>query len=618
MEQGIKQPKTGLARLMEIAAMRKGLVIGSVILSAAASIVSFVPYLAIYFIIRDLVNVYPAVETIEAAGLIRYGWYALAGVLLNILLYFGALMCSHLAAFGTLYELKVNFASHIAKLPLGFHLNYGSGKLRKIMDENIEKIEGFVAHQLPDIVASFVAPIVMIAILLYVNWIFGLCALVGIVMALTIQFSAYGNDGAKGMMTKYQHSLEEMNNATVEYIRGISVVKAFKQTVYSFRRLNDTIKAYTGFVIPYTLSWENYMSAFTTLVNNIYLFIIPVGIIMGMNTSDYKSFAMTFIFYLVFVPSISTVMMKIMYVTSGSMQISSGVERLDYIMNLDKLPEVQENIERLYKFNEHLNGKNASNLGIEFNDVSFSYTGTYEDPALSNISFTAHPGQITAVVGPSGSGKSTIAHLIPRFYDVTRGIIKIDGVDIRKITFESLMNQVSFVFQDVFLFKQSIMENIRMGNAGASDEDVVRAAKAAQCHEFIMRLSEGYQTVIGTKGVHLSGGEKQRLAIARAIVKDAPIIILDEATAFADPENEHLIQKAFEKLMKDKTVIIIAHRLSTIRGADKILVMDGGYLVEEGTHEELVLKGGKYNDMWNMYKGALDWKLGYKEIRKHA
>lgn len=586
--------KNGTARLLELAATKKPLIIGAGILSALASVVSFVPFIAIYYIIREILNVFPDFAALQVHNVIRFGWIAFGGVIANILLYFGALMCSHLAAFGTLYQLKLNFASHIAKLPLGFHISYGSGKLRKVMDENIEKIEGFIAHQFPDIVASFVAPVVMLIILFAFDWRFGLVSLAGILLALIIEFKAYGNDGARKMADQYQHTLEEMNNATVEYIRGITVVKAFRQTVYSFRSLHETIRKYTSFIMPYTLSWENYMSAYQTVTNHIYLFLIPVGILIGLNTDDYISYAQTFIFYLIFVPSISSVLMKIMYVSSGMMQISSGVERMDVVLREQILPEPN-------------NSKRPNSSDIEFKNVSFSYNN--DTQALQNVSFCAGSGEVTAIVGPSGGGKSTIAHLIPRFYDVLEGGIFIGGVDVRQMRFADLMESVSFVFQDVFLFKQSIMENIRIGDQNATDEQVIAAAKAAQCHDFVEKLPQGYHTVIGTKGVHLSGGERQRIAIARAIVKDAPILVLDEATAFADPENEHLIQKAFKKLMHGKTAIIIAHRLSTIKSADKIIVMNEGRLVEQGIHEELIEAGGKYNEMWHMYSRSLDWKM---------
>jgi ATP-binding cassette subfamily B protein len=590
------QPKSGLARLLELAATKKPLIAGAGIFSALASIASFVPYIAIYYIIREIVGAYPTFASLDIQKTISFGWLAFGGAIASVLLYFIALMFSHLAAFGTLYELKVNFTAHIAKLPLGFHINFGSGKFRKIMDENIEKIEGFIAHQFPDIVASIVAPIVMLIILFAFDWRFGLAALAGVVLALVLEFKAYGNEGAKKMVDKYQATLEEMNNASVEYIRGISVVKAFKQTVYSFRRLHKTIKAYTGFVIPYTLSWEKYMSGFITIINHIYLLVVPVGIWIGMTTDDYITYALTFIFYLLFVPSISSVMLKILYVSSSMMQISGGVERMDYVLHKKILPETKE-------------PKNSKKCDIEFKNISFAYDENEENPALKNVSFCANQGQITAIVGPSGGGKSTIAHLIPRFYDVSEGGIYIGGVDIRDMKLSVLMEKVSFVFQDVFLFKQSIADNIRIGNENASHEDIVKAAEAAQCHDFIEKLPNGYATVIGTRGVHLSGGERQRLAIARAIVKDSPIIVLDEATAFADPENEHLIQKAFEKLMHNKTVIIIAHRLSSIRSADKIIVMEQGCLVEEGTHEQLIESKGRYCSLWEIFSTSLNWKM---------
>ncbi|WFR56510.1 ABC transporter ATP-binding protein [Anaerocolumna sp. AGMB13025] len=593
------KPKSGMARLLELAATKKPFVISSVMLSTLASIASFIPYLSIYFIVKEILEAYPDFGQLDVKKTIGFGFYALGGIISNVLLYFAALVCSHLAAFGTLYELKVNFAAHIGRLPLGFHFMAGSGRVRKIMDENIEKVEGFIAHQLPDIVAAFAAPVIMTVILLSVDWRFGLAALVGIITAFIVEFKAYGNDGAKSMMNQYQTALEDMNNASVEYIRGITVVKAFKQTVYSFRRLHDTIKSYTGFVIPYTLSWENYMSGFTTIVNNIYLFLIPVGILIGTNTSDYKTFAGTFMFYLLFVPSISTIMLKIMYVSSNGMQIMNGVERMDLILNETPLTETMA-------------PKTCTSYGVEFKKVSFSYNGT-DNQALSEVSFTAGQGEITAIVGPSGGGKSTIAHLIPRFFDINEGSICIGGVDIREMKISDLMDKVSFVFQDIYLFKQSILDNIRIGNLNATREQVIAAAKAAQCHEFIEKLPEQYDTVIGAKGVHLSGGEQQRIVIARAIVKDAPIIVLDEATAFADPENEYLIQKAFEKLMFNKTVIIIAHRLSTIRSAKKIVVMEKGHLMEQGNHEKLIELKGRYYDMWNMYTRSLDWKINNRK-----
>jgi len=359
-------------------------------------------------------------------------------------------------------------------------------------------------------------------------------------------------------------------------------------------------------VIPYTLSWENSFSGFVALVNNIYLFVVPVGILVGMRSADYAGFAGTLIFYLLFTPAIASILMKVMYVNGNVMRIIGGVEAMDAILAEPELPQP-----------EH--PKTVSEYGIKFCDVKFSYDKDKETEALSGVSFMARQGEITAIVGPSGGGKSTIAHLIPRFFDVTGGSIRIGGVDVREMNTAYLMERVSFVFQDVFLFKQSVADNIRMGNWDATDEQVVAAARAAQCHEFIMKLPDGYNTVIGTRGVHLSGGERQRIAIARAIVKDSPIVVLDEATAFADPENEHLIQRAFETLMKNKTVVMIAHRLSTVRGANNIVVVDGGRVVEQGTHEALLGAGRKYRDMWHTYTETASWSMvKKKEVRAHA
>lgn len=597
-----QKPKTGLARCLELASNKKGLVFLSAILSSLASIASFVPYIAVYFIIVSIIQVYPDLDGLNMSEVMGYGWLALGGIIANILLYFLAIFCSHIAAFGTLYELKIKFSEHITKIPLGYHLTIGSGRFRKIMDDNIESVEGFIAHQFPDFVASVTAPVVMVILLFAIDWRFGLASLVGIILAFIVQFMGYGSGAMKENMEKYQVALEDMNNASVEYVRGMPVVKAFNQTANSFERLKHAITEYTQWVLKFSLGWQNCMPAFTTIINNIYLVLIPVGILIGSNTSDFKTFLMTFVFYLLFVPAVAGVLNKIMYVSESFMQINGNVARMDEIFNIPVLPETE-------------NSKKPENNDIVFDKVSFSYTGKENDLAIQNVSFKAKQGEITAIVGPSGGGKSTIANLIYRFWDVTTGSIKIGNVDIRDIAMNDLMKHVSFVFQDIFLFKQSIYDNIGMGNPNATKEQIIQASKAAQCHDFIMKLPNGYDTVIGTKGIHLSGGERQRIAIARAIIKDAPIIVLDEATAFSDPENEYLIQKAFEKLMQNKTVIIIAHRLSTIRNADKILVMEKGHLVECGNHDSLIQRNGRYFQMWQHYTEAIDWKINGKAVQ---
>jgi ATP-binding cassette subfamily B protein len=387
-----------------------------------------------------------------------------------------------------------------------------------------------------------------------------------------------------------------MNNAAVEYVRGISVVKAFNQTVFSFRKFHAMIKNYGKFVSDYTNSFENHMVLFMAVIQSVYIFLIPVIIWISGSVDDYAKFAMSAVFYLIFSVSLSTPFTKLMYVSQTGKQIADGIGRMDKVLDASPLPETSS-------------PKTTNNYDLSFENISFTYNGEGESEAIVDVSFTARQGEVTALVGPSGSGKSTLAHLIPRFYDVAGGAIKIGGVDIRDMSSEYLMGIVGFVFQDIFLFKQSVLANILIGNPNATREQAISAAKAAQCHDFIEKLPDGYETVIGTKNIHLSGGERQRIVIARAILKDAPIIVLDEATAFADPENEQKIQLAFEELMKNKTVIIIAHRLSTVRGADKIVVIDKGSVVEQGVHDTLVSANGRYSRMWAQYSGAMNWRI---------
>ena len=592
--------KTGMARLWELAFRKRALVTSACVLSVASVMLSFSPFIAVYYIIRELVAHFADLGSVDAAYMTRLGWLACGGAAAAILLNFLALACSHVAAFTTLYQLKLDFTRHIASLPLGFHTENSTGKLRKIVDENIEKLEGFIAHQLPDLAGSFAMPVAALFILFFFDWRLGLASLAPVALSYLIQTAAFAGKAAQRFMKIYQDSLEEMNNAAVEYVRGIAVVKAFNQTVRSFRKFHDTIKKYGKFCLDYTMSFEIYMELFMLVINNVYLFLVPAIIFLSGKVSDYPRFALSSVFYLIFSASLSTPFTKLLYVSQKGRQIADGIERMDRIIDVEPLPETAS-------------PKTANEYSVSFEDVTFTYNGEGESVALSGVSFTARQGEITALVGPSGSGKSTLAHLIPRFYDVAGGAVKIGGVDIRDMSAEYLMSIVSFVFQDVFLFKQSVLENILIGDKDASREDVIRAAKAAQCHEFIERLPDSYDTVIGTKNIHLSGGERQRIVIARAILKDAPVIVLDEATAFADPENEQKIQAAFEELMKGKTVIIIAHRLSTVRGADKIVVIDGGRATEQGTHKGLVNAGGRYSRMWEQYHGALGWTIARKE-----
>lgn len=580
---------------MELAEKRKPLVLLSGVLSSLAAVFSFLPYLAIYWVIREILTVYPSLDLLDGGKVSRFAGFAMLGIAGNLLSYFLAIVCSHLAAFGTIYDLKIGFAEHLARIPMGYHLTLGSGKLRKIMEDNIDSIEGFLAHQFPDFVASVTSPVVMVILLLVVDWRLGLASLLGIILAFVAEFMGYGSGEMKETMKQYQDALEDMNNASVEFVRGMPVIKIFGREESSFDRLKNAIRKYTEWVLKFSLGWQNCMPAFTTIVNNIYLIIIPVGILVGRGAKDPKAFALNFIFYLLFVPAIAGILNKIMYVSESFMEINNNVARMDEILCIKELEDRGE--------------KTAQGSDVIFENVSFSYDGR-EEKALNGVSFTAKAGQLTAVVGASGSGKSTIANLISRFWDASEGNIWIGGTRVQDIPYDRLMNTVSFVYQDSFLFKTSILENIRMGRKNASEEEVMEAARQAQCHDFIEKLPKGYHTVIGEKGVHLSGGECQRIAIARAILKDAPVIVLDEATAFSDPENEYLIKKSFENLTRNKTVIMIAHRLHTVRDAGQILVMQGGELVERGTHEELYARQGRYRQLWDGYEKTLDWKVG--------
>lgn len=592
-----EKKKQGTARLLEIAGMKKHLILPALLLSCLSALSGFVPYLAIYRIIQTAIRVYPSFTVEDETTIIRYGWIAAGAAIGNVLLYFAALLCSHLAAFGTLYELKLSFASHLTRVPLGFCARTGSGKLRKIMDEDIEKIETFIAHQLPDIVAAYVAPVALVGLLLWTDLLFGVAAVVGVLLAFFIQGRMFARPDARALMEKYQHYLGEMNNEAVEYTRGIGVVKAFGQTVESFQRFCMTIRKYTETVIEYTLKWENPMSLFMTLIHNLYLFVLPVGIARLAAGADSRTLVPKLIFFLILVPSASGILMRTLYMGESGMKVMSGVNSMDEVLGESELP--QPEIEK---------SGDVKGYDIVFKDVVYDYPNG--NRALNGISFCAQRNRVTAIVGASGSGKSTVAHLIPRFFDVSAGAIEIGGVDLRDLPSSHLMDRVSFVFQDIYLFKQSIAENIRMGRPEATREDIIVAAKTAQCHDFIMKLPMGYDTVLGKEGLQLSGGERQRIVIARAVVRNTPIVILDEATAFSDTENEYLIQQAISGLVKGKTVLMIAHRLSTVKNADKIIVVDAGLKAEEGTHEELLRKNGTYAKMWERYTSTKDWKLG--------
>ena len=596
------------ARVIGFTGGGRWLIYLSMALSVLSSVCSFVPFVAVYLVVADVIAVYPDFAALDAARMAGFGWMAIAGVVGNIGLYLAALLCAHSAAFDAEYHLKLQISEHLARVPLGRLESLGSGRVGKIMDESVGAIEGFLAHALPDTAAAFTAPVAIVVLLFVFDWRFGLAAVACVVAAFAVEAAGFSNKAITDKMRQHLVNQERMSNATVEYVRGMPVVKTFGRTAESFGRLSRAVRAYTDLALEVALFWQSLMPAFTAIINNAYLFILPVGILLGAGLSgaEFRAFALDFIFYLLFVPSIAGALNKMMYISEDSMIITAQLARIDEVLGIEPLPVPEPGSARV-----------PERFDVEFDTVCFSYDTTGEKDgasagslALDQVSLAVPAGTACAIVGPSGAGKSTVASLVARFWDVSSGAVRIGGVDVRDIDPDDLMGCMSLVFQEVHLFRTSLLENIRMARPDATREEVVEAARAAQADGFIRALPQGYDTVFGSAGVHLSGGEAQRVSIARAILADRPIVVLDEATAFSDPENEHLIQLAFERLMAGKTVIMIAHRLSTVTGADQIVVMDGGRVVERGRHEELLGAGGAYARMWDRYTQALSWGLG--------
>ena len=593
-----KSTKSGISRLFEFTGSHKPLVVIACVLSAISAVVQLSPFVCIYFAVREILTAAPDMRRADLSKLAMYGWLAVGLSAAAFLLYFGALMCSHIAAFHTARNMKSQMLHHLVRLPLGYHTANSSGKLRKIIDENAGQTETFIAHQIPDLAGSYVTPAAVIVMLLVFDWRLGVLSLLPIVTGLLIEMRMMARSSST-FLKNYQNSLEDMNNEAVEYVRGISVVKVFGQTVHSFKRFYQSIMQYKEFVIQYTLSWQMPMTAFTAAIHGTFFLLVPAGILIAANTADYTHFLLSFIFYVIFTPACAAMLMKVMFSGSYKMITDEAVRRVDSI--LAQKPLVDSPVKTY-----------PQGCDILFSDVSFTYPNA-EIAAVSGVSLQVPEGSTAALVGPSGGGKTTIASLIPRFWDVDSGSIKIGGADVREIPPKLLMQQVAFVFQDTHLFKASVLDNIRFNRPDATREKALAAAKAAQCGDILAKLPKGIDTVIGTKGVYLSGGEQQRIALARAVLKDSPIIILDEASAFADPENEYKIQLAFEQLTRGKTVLMIAHRLSTVQNAEQIFVVDGGKVVETGTHDVLVRKNGLYTRMWEDYQTSVSWGIG-KEI----
>ena len=585
--------QSNLSQLLSYAGGRKYLTYLSLLLSAVSAILALFPFVFLFFIIREVIEAAP--DFAQATHVVQNGWLAVLFAVLSILIYLAALMCSHLSAFRIAGNIRKALTAHIAELPLGFIGEMGSGKIRRIVNDSSAASETYLAHQLPDMAAAITTPICMVVMLFLFDWRFGLVSLVPILLGFASMFKMTGPKMAKDMKD-YMDALADMNNEAVEYVRGVPVVKTFGQTVHSFKRFKDTIDNYCKYCIGYCKKCRGPMLAYTVFINSAFAFLIALALILAGGEAVGQSILLNFIFYVIFTPIIATAMSKVMYLSENGMIVADALKRIHSVLDVEPLPEPRS-------------GKAPADNSVALENVTFRYSGGTED-ALKDVTLHVGSGETVALVGPSGGGKTTVAGLISRFWDVAGGSISIGGVNVKDISKETLADTVSYVFQDSRLLKTSILENVRLGRPDATRQEVERALHEAQCDDIIQKLPQGIDTVIGTKGVYLSGGEQQRIAIARVMLKNAPILILDEATAFADPENEVLVQRAFEKLSQGKTVIMIAHRLTTIKNADHIFVLREGRVEETGTHDSLVAQVGLYAKMWRDYQTSVNWKVG--------
>ena len=574
---------------------RKVLLPAAMLLSALSALAGMLPYILIWLIVRELLE---HGEITSSGNVVTYAWWAAGMAVASIVLYFAALMSSHLAAFRVESNLRKEAMRQIVRMPLGFFDINTSGRIRKIIDDNAGVTHSFLAHQLPDLAATFLVPLVAAILIFVFDWILGLASIVPVIIAM-LDMGFMMNAEGRQFMKSYMTSLEEMNTEAVEYVRGIPVVKVFQQTIYSFKNFHRCIMNYNKMVFGYTRMWEKPMSLYTVIINGFVFFLAPLAILLIGYSGNYASVLLNFFLFVLITPVFSQSIMKSMYLNQALGQASEAIGRLENLVAYEYLTVV-----------EH--PQPVKEFSIQFEKVSFSYPGANQK-AVDDVSFTIPQGNTVALVGASGGGKTTIARLVPRFWEATEGKVLIGGINVREIAPEELMKYISFVFQNTKLFKTSLLENIKYGNPDATMEEVERAVDMAQCREIINKLPLGLNTKIGTEGTYLSGGEQQRIVLARAILKNAPIIVLDEATAFADPENEHLIQQALKELTKGKTVLMIAHRLSSITDADNILVIDKGKIAEQGTHANLLGKQGIYYHMWNEYQQSVRWTIG-KEV----
>ena len=582
--------QSNLSRLLGYAGNHKYLIYASWILSAVSALVSLVPYWYIWLVMREVLETAPHFE--NAVGLTHNGWMAVGFAVAAVLIYIAGLMCSHMGAFRIATNMRITTMEHILKLPLGVSESFGSGKLRKIVNESSAATETYLAHQLPDRSGAIATPCGLLILLFVFDWRLGVLSLLPVALGFAIMMSMTGQRMQKKML-EYQNALDDMSNEAVEYIRGIPVVKTFGQTIFSFKKFKGSIERYKKWVIAYTKELRTPMMFYTTAINGVFAFLIA-GALFFTSDGVTSEFILNLIFYIIITPIISITLTRIMFQSENAMIVDDALGRIDSILKLDPLSEPSK-------------PEKPEDASVEVKNVYFSYDG--KNDVLKNISFYIPAGQKIALVGPSGGGKTTLANIIARFFDPDRGCVKIGGIDVKNIKKEELMDTVSFVFQNSRLIKGTIFDNVRLGKPDATREEVMSAIVNAQCKDIIDKLPNGIDTVIGSKGTYLSGGEQQRIAIARVMLKDSPIIIMDEATAFADPDNEYRIQKALTNISKGKTVIMIAHRLSTVVNADRIYVIKDGEIAESGTSDELMAQNGLFSKMWNNYQASVQWKV---------
>ena len=587
--------RSSIAQLLDYAGPYKALTIFGCVLSAVHAVLDMLVLICIWFVVRDLLAVAP--DWSRAANVGRYAWWAMGFAAAALVIYFFALACTHLSAFRTTSNIRKACMRHVMSLPLGWFDSHPSGETRRIIDGSVEETHAVMAHRLPDLAGAITTPVAFIIVSFVFDWRMGIACIIPTILSAVLMGIMMGTGAGANFMGRYQKALDTMNKSAVEYVRGIPVVKTFQQTVYSFRVFNQTINEYRQMAFRYSKFCQPAQVAQLVAINGTFALLVPLSIIIASNTGDFRGFLADFLFYCLFSTITVPMMTKVMYSTQSFMEADDAMRRLNGILSARPLPQP----DAAHAAEPHGNG-------VEFRDVTFTYDGA-EQPALNHLSFTVPQGSTVALVGPSGSGKTTAASLVPRFWDPQSGSVLIGGADVRAIPEAELMKHVAFVFQNDHLFAESLMDNIRHARPEATREEVLAAAHAAQCDDIIAKFPDGLDTMVGTGGVYLSGGEAQRIALARAICKDAPIIVLDEATAFADPDNEVRIQKAFEHLAQGRTVLMIAHRLTTVRDADSIIVLDHGQVAQQGTHDQLVASGGLYARMWRDYETSVTWTV---------